>query len=331
MLINKYMRLLSSIVALYLMPAFNMAYAAHNSCLDMSGRTGYTVNGEQVTLQAEKIECLLNHDGVSYDGGKSGSMRLILRAQLSNSPLANGYELGRYFLRQLDGGSAYNSISQDVAYTRPPAGTYYMYVILLEYAPGRCSLPDDYCVADSIEINQITFSSPTPPPPAATPPPDITPVTGTEIRFKGSRGYKISNDIVSFNIEKVENTRNGGTSGTLRVQLIVTKDGNADNGLNDTYTLQTFSLGQLKGGESFVDIVRSDTVENRPPSGTYYVYLLLQEFQNGEYPYVDYSKFPDKLKLTVSGGGGAFSWWSLLALFGMLTPLYIRPKQVKIN
>ena len=103
--------------------------------------------------------------------------------------------------------------------------------------------------------------------------------------LSGSWGYKIDGKYVELYGDKIQNQNNGGTSGTLKVALCTTKypyNGGTING----YKLYEYTLDPLEAGHYYYDVSKTGWC-TYPPSGTYYLTILLLEY-NYQYEIVDY-------------------------------------------
>jgi hypothetical protein len=101
-----------------------------------------------------------------------------------------------------------------------------------------------------------------------------------------------------FTADRVANHRTT-TSGTLRLELWATTNSPADGSVSG-YRLITDTLGTLQGGFAFTNINSGTTAYTQPPTGCYYLSLLLTEFDGTGYPYFDYVVFPNLV--TFRGG-----------------------------
>ncbi len=105
-----------------------------------------------------------------------------------------------------------------------------------------------------------------------------------------------------FSADRVSNNRSGGTSGTLRLELWATTNAPGSGSVNG-YRLATDTLGTLQAGYYFSNINSGTFSYTQPPSGCYYISLLLTEFDGTGYPYIDYALFSNRLTF----GGGSCS------------------------
>ncbi len=101
--------------------------------LSITGRTRYTLKGDQVTIYAQK---LTNYSPV---GTHSGSIRIQLWAtfQQYTGGTINGYKIAEIDLGVLNGGNTFREINRTVYTNNPPPGSYYMSIVLAEYNRGK--------------------------------------------------------------------------------------------------------------------------------------------------------------------------------------------------
>ncbi|MDQ2979464.1 MAG: hypothetical protein M3R62_09595 [Acidobacteriota bacterium] len=98
-----------------------------------------------------------------------------------------------------------------------------------------------------------------------------------------------NNGTVRMTVDRVRNSRPGGTSGTLQLELWATTVpfSQASSG----YSLAVSTLGQLGGGLSFVNVDSGFIPYNPPPAGTYYITIALNEFDGTRYIIQDFFTF----------------------------------------
>lgn len=91
------------------------------------------------------------------------------------------------------------------------------------------------------------------------------------------------------------NKRKGGTSGTLKIELLAInhyykmKSGYSSN----SYCLCSWTLDELKGGEYYTQIKKNSNLLCTPPDGTYPIKLHLYEYEDEDYKLVDTYSFKD--------------------------------------
>jgi hypothetical protein len=97
--------------------------------LTMSGTISFIINGSTATVAVQHLDN-------TRTTGTSGALRLTLMATTSIPTLGqtiDGYTLATYDLAPLDHDSGYASLtSPDLPYTAPPAGCYYVTLVLQE-------------------------------------------------------------------------------------------------------------------------------------------------------------------------------------------------------
>jgi hypothetical protein len=111
----------------------------------------------------------------------------------------------------------------------------------------------------------------------------------------GKSRFEIKGDLVTVRLEKVLNSRKGGKSGTLQLELIRMSyfyDGISGIRPEEYSSVGTAQLGELEGGWSLTDIVR--TMEKKPDEEHSYrrcYVLLLEEYDETAFKIVDYLNF----------------------------------------
>jgi hypothetical protein len=103
--------------------------------------------------------------------------------------------------------------------------------------------------------------------------------------LSGSWGYKIDGKQITLSGDKISNYNNGGSSGTLMVAIYATNYPYSGGSING-YKLYETQLEPLEGGYSYNDISNTGWC-TYPPSGSYYLTILLLEY-NYSYEIVDY-------------------------------------------
>lgn len=103
-----------------------------------------------------------------------------------------------------------------------------------------------------------------------------------ELELKGSMGYTIdkAESEIEIRAEKIVSNRNGGKSGTLQLELWAT-DTLYSGGNIRGYVFASYKLDQLEGGYSYNNIRRTVKYE-KPPSGSYYVAMTLNEYEGNK-------------------------------------------------
>ena len=128
----------------------------------------------------------------------------------------------------------------------------------------------------------------------------------SNVTFGGTVAYSYSGSIAILTADRVQNNETGGISGTLKMELWALPAPYAGVAITG-YKMAQYTVGQLNGGFQFSNVNSGNVAFVAPPSGTYYVAMILTEFTtpggvNGGYTPRDYVNFPTPL---VIGGGGA--------------------------
>ena len=243
--------------AVVLMMLALLALPAGAQDLSLEGTVSYTISGTKVVLKADKV---VNHS----DGGTSGTLRLRLWA--TSSPYSggsiSGYVMGTSVLGVLEGGYQFPGVSMSVAFTGPPSGTYYITVTLEEYQASGA-----YTIVDYMNFSGTKQIGP----------------GGSfgDIKLEGLVSWKQSGSKITLKADKVVNYRDSGTSGTLRLQIWATRTAYSGGRISGN-VLGSVTLGTLKGGYYYPNINKTGTYR-KPPNGTYYITMTLEESQRGSY------------------------------------------------
>lgn len=113
--------------------------------------------------------------------------------------------------------------------------------------------------------------------------------------------------------DRVENASFTRTSGTLRLSLWMSSGGYRQTG----YRTAIYTLGQLSPNTYFSNLDSGTIAFTTPPTGCYYVSMLLEEFQSsGSYAYVDYLDFSNLV--SINGGCSVSCAYSLSSSSGSI-------------
>ena len=223
----------------------------------MTGKTQYKFeNGNtMVSFGAE---------GISNPSRENATGTLMMRLWALDRPYMGGGISGKvvanYKLDGLNPNSVYGAISRREKATMPGVkGSYFLCLTLMEYKGG------DYVVAD-----YRNFSEPA--------------TLGPVALFSMSGPWKWQSSTeggtVDITVGKISHTRPGNT-GSLRLALWAT-EGRYEGGGIRGYLLGTVQKESLKTGWTYTNFTNTAKY-TKPPEGTYYVSLVLSEFDNGEY------------------------------------------------
>ena len=131
----------------------------------------------------------------------------------------------------------------------------------------------------------------------------------SNVTFGGTVAYSYSGSTAILTADRVQNSdATGSTSGTLKMELWALPAPYAGAAISG-YKMAQYTLGTLGGQFQFLNVNSGTIAFVSPPSGTYYVAMILTEFTdnplNGGYTPRDYVNFPTQL--VIGGGGAAFN------------------------
>tara|TARA_X000000368_G_C23033388_1_gene713565 strand:- start:89 stop:493 length:405 start_codon:yes stop_codon:yes gene_type:complete len=104
--------------------------------------------------------------------------------------------------------------------------------------------------------------------------------------FSGSWGYKIDGKYITLYGDKIKNQNNRGTTGTLKVAIWATNH-RYNGGRINGYNLYEYKLDPLESGLYYYDVSKTGWC-TYPPSGSYYLTILLLEYDYYDYKIVDH-------------------------------------------
>jgi hypothetical protein len=122
----------------------------------------------------------------------------------------------------------------------------------------------------------------------------------TSISLSGNYTYQYSGSYVVMSADKISNNTSGGYSGTLRMELWAFST--PYTGASQTgYKLATYQLPQqLNGGQYYANVSSGSVAATYPPSGTWYISLLIGEYTASGWTTATYGNFSNVM--TCSGG-----------------------------
>lgn len=235
--------------------------------LQMSGSYSYSISGTSVTLTLDRIQ---NASATRT----TGSMRLELWATTTapaREAAFTGYRLASSTtFSPLAPSTFYSNVTRTASFTPPPDGTYWLVLVLSEFSSTTCSAPDGYCISDSAVFNsQRTFG-------------------GSGIQMVGNFAYQTSGSNLTITVDRIENNLSSGSTGTLRLELWATTTPPARGAAFTGYQLAiTSTLAPLAFNTAYTNIVRN-TTWTPPPDGTYWIVLVLSEFDSVSCPAADH-------------------------------------------
>lgn len=105
----------------------------------------------------------------------------------------------------------------------------------------------------------------------------------TELALSGLWGYQYSGSSVTLTVDRITNLASSGTSGSLRLELW--SFGSPFKGSSQLgYRLATHRLDPLSAGAAYTDISSGSVDLDLPPTGKWYVALLLSEWDGDSWP-----------------------------------------------
>ncbi len=132
----------------------------------------------------------------------------------------------------------------------------------------------------------------------------FSPARAQDLDLVGNTSWEKLGQQIRIFAERVENNRNAGASGFLRLQIWATT--NVYDGVSDItgYVLGTFDLGSLPAASAFFNAGRR-VHYYPPPPGLYYTTITLEENTTDGFLIVDSENFPDVVNLGKFGEGSA--------------------------
>jgi hypothetical protein len=151
------------------------------------------------------------------------------------------------------------------------------------------------------------------PPPAGEEAPSLTIVqprnASTGLSMVGTVTASWGSSGVRIQVAAIQNTRAGGTSGTLRLVLWATPTVPVFGNTIFAYTLGTYTLGTLQAGFEYTNVDSGFVTYTPPPMGCYYITVALEEYNGSTFPYEDLLTF-------TSGGTPDGSGYDLFSFGG---------------
>lgn len=114
-----------------------------------------------------------------------------------------------------------------------------------------------------------------------------------DIKMVGNVSYSYNGDYLTLSAARIENTRTGGNSGSLKLKLWATAapySGGAISG----FTIGEYVFPNVLNGKTYYNDVRQTVRFYKPPAGSYYLTLTLTEYNNGNDYITDYRTFDTK-------------------------------------
>lgn len=246
----------------------------------LSGTMGYTADPQAntITLTASRVTN-------PSSNGTTGSLELQLVAANTayTGGSLSGYTLGYSRLPAACGpsgtlapGVSCTNISLPTSYTAPPAGTYTAVLILTQHNSTQCASNRHQCIIDwfnftkplVIEANGNTNSLPD--------------AGGIEIVGGGIYRLNWSADQVHLELDQVRNASRTRATDALRLELWLTAQPYVSGNISGYKVLAERLPGtcaqNLTPGSSCLNLSIDRAMLTRPPAGTYFVTVLVTEY-----------------------------------------------------
>lgn len=276
---------------------------ANSSGPSLEGSIGYQISGATVQLRAARV---INRS----TNTTTGTLRLELwaTAQPYSAGGISGYQTATYqFSQVLPPGYSYDNIMQTVSFREPPAGVYYMTLLLTEYNNGQFLIVDHAAFSGTATFGGGGGSG------------------GGGLKIEGEASYERSGDRVTLRAAKVVNQSATRTSGSLKLSLWATASRYTGGSISG-YETASIDLAPLSPNYHYSGIAR-ETSFREPPAGVYWMTMLLSEWSGSEWLIVDHVSFSSQTSFGGPGGGGGSG---ALRLIGTST-YQIRGGEVRIT
>ncbi|MBL9117735.1 MAG: hypothetical protein JNJ83_22195 [Verrucomicrobiaceae bacterium] len=177
----------------------------------------------------------------------------------------SGKVLGEYKLNGLKPGSYYSPVSKTIRAALPSKKKHYFVTLTVsEYRNGG------YAITDYRTFDKQALIGPV----------DLFSLTGP-----WSFRYSTEGGTLDISVAKISHTRTGNT-GTLKLAVWATDTPYKGGGI-EGYQLGAVTKTALKPGYSY-SAVKNTATFKKPPSGSYYITLVLSEYNGSEYRIVDH-------------------------------------------
>ena len=212
----------------------------------------FRIQGDSVTFSVKRVE----------NSGRSRTGSLKLEVWATRAPYTGagirGHQLAQVQLGELEGNHFFGNLSYTRTLMRvPPAGAYYVTIFLTERQQDGRDASRDYSTSN----RTVTFGG-----------------DGGKVELGCPCSYRVQGDQINFRVARVRNNR---ATRTLALKLKVWATRTPFTGVEtDGHLLAEVHVGELNGNGSrsylsYTEFLRS------PPAGTYYISILLTEYQRG--------------------------------------------------
>ena len=241
--------------------------------IDLLGDASWKQSGSQLRISAERIDN-------TRDLGTSGYLRLQIWGTTNiydGLSDMTGFPLGTYNLGGLPAGSYFANLNRVVRYYRPPPGLYYTTMTLEEQtANGSFYIVDWENFPGVVNFGKYGAGS-------------ANLGSNGDVGFFGYVSWLAGGGRVQFYAEEVLNQRTSGRTGVLRARLWATST-RYEGGVLQGYPMATTRIGRVYAGSYLPNYSRYASFRP-PPSGEYYVTMILEELVGRYWNIVDYHTF----------------------------------------
>jgi len=178
----------------------------------------------------------------------------------------SGHVIASFKLDGLEGGNQYKGLKKTLKTTMPAQrGSYFLCLTVTEYREGGYVITDFRNYTNAVTLGPLkTFT------------------------LLGPWSWQTNPEAgtISMKVKKISHTRSGGT-GSLKLSVwATTKPGFSNKTGGSYYEMGSVVKKALQAGYSYSD-VENTAKYKRPPAGTYYLWLVLLEFNGKEYVTMD--------------------------------------------
>jgi hypothetical protein len=233
--------------------------AAASASPELSGNTRFKFGPGNATVRFG-ADAIVN----SNDDGRTGTIKVQLWALAApyrtGAGGLRGQLLGGYTLEPLAAGEVYDRVSESVSASLPPAGGRYVLALVVSEYQGRQYVITDYRNFDTpVQLN----------------PPQLFSMSGPW-RWQTSP----EDGSLQIKVALISHTRRAATGG-LRLSVWATSRAYRGGDIRG-YELGSVDLGALRKGLVYNDVDEYTDLE-LPPSGRYYINLVLSEYDGEDY------------------------------------------------
>ena len=261
------------------MLALGLPFEASAGIADIEGTVRYQIDGDQVTIEIERI-------ANNSSGTTTGTLFVTMRLTRGPDPYGPGYNAARHRITGNSNGTLgprryFSNIRWTLNFEAPPPGTYYVHFLTSQHPEPDTAL-DVKTFTETITVGGGG--------------------AGGIADIEGNVGYEISVDQVTIEIERIANNSSGTTTGTLFVTMRLTRGADPYGpGYSAARHRITGNSNGALGPRRYFGNIRWTLDFEAPPPGTYYVHLFTSQHPEPDTA-LDVKTFTRTL--TIGGGTG---------------------------